>query len=413
MSRLPLGTIADISSHAQKARRDAATLARFDLQNVARKLLPTERVSNCLRAIVPTENTVLIKHDAAAERAYYSHLRTCDNVWVCPICAAKITERRKVALQKAVSYAYNELKLTPMLATFTLEHHLGESLASVLASLRDAFRGAFSGRWYANFKEGYGLRGFVRSTEVTYGANGWHPHYHVLLFFESPADTGTAIIKQDIKDRWDAIRKRLQLRGLRNIACDVRDADTDVYGYIAKFGHEAQGQKWTVEHELTKAPSKMASGKGCTPFGFLERFALGDYEAGRLFQEYAAVFKRSHQLQWAKGLKSLLAYDETGEDSAVNEHATLAEMSRREWYIFKNLPIDQRANLLNVAAAGDAAKVQTAIENALERGNVYADKPKAKSKENPFVWWERSGKKQNIIARQEAAIFATRYPALC
>ena len=34
-----------------------------------------------------------------------------------------------------------------------------------------------------------GYHGRITATEVTYGDNGWHPHFHILMFFDHEINT--------------------------------------------------------------------------------------------------------------------------------------------------------------------------------------------------------------------------------
>ena len=72
----------------------AVRLERFALQSVARSILPKARTAKCLR--VPFARSVGVFHSQAQESAHYGGLVTCASVWACPICAAKISERRRL-----------------------------------------------------------------------------------------------------------------------------------------------------------------------------------------------------------------------------------------------------------------------------------------------------------------------------
>ena len=73
---------------------------RYACQAVARKALPGERVSMCLRFRNNSSEVQVWKHKKTA-KAFYGGLVVCGSVWLCPICAAKISERRRIELQKA------------------------------------------------------------------------------------------------------------------------------------------------------------------------------------------------------------------------------------------------------------------------------------------------------------------------
>src|SRR5438552_1083589 len=72
---------------------------RWQLQREARALLPHERVAFCMRRIQAT--TVDVFYSPQHQSAHYGGLMVCGSVWVCPLCAAKISERRRAELEQA------------------------------------------------------------------------------------------------------------------------------------------------------------------------------------------------------------------------------------------------------------------------------------------------------------------------
>ena len=159
---------------------------RFALQNQAAKLLPKERVKNCLRYRISISNNVYIMYNPERQKAHYSCLQRCGSVWTCPVCAAKISEVRKDEVKMAID-GYRESGGFVSLLTLTVPHHTSTHLKTLLDRLRIATYKLFSGTrasrsfWLQSSKEHH-----IKAFEVTYGLNGWHPHYHVLLFSRCP-----------------------------------------------------------------------------------------------------------------------------------------------------------------------------------------------------------------------------------
>ena len=77
-----------------------ARAERWALKSVVNRLLSGERVSKCmvLRAPIPGQSLAPIEvHKGHTHgKAFYHGLMSCGSVWTCPICAAKIAERRRV-----------------------------------------------------------------------------------------------------------------------------------------------------------------------------------------------------------------------------------------------------------------------------------------------------------------------------
>lgn len=351
----PLVTIAKIASPPPFSPQDAL-IHRFYLQSLARELLPTERVSQCLRAIVPGQRTVDVMVDRKTSTAHYKNLITCGRVWQCPVCASKITEKRADELLAAVTKWQAQGGFVALL-TFTLRHNKYDRLVDLLKALRKAHSRFKSGAPFQRLRERYNWVGSVSALEVTYGENGWHPHLHELVFFEPLASSTWHEFTPAAKARWLTVLAAEGATATYEHGLDVRDADTDVYDYVAKFGKLPSGTTWTVERELAKAPVKRAHQNGMTPFQMLEAYGDGDQDAGRLFQEYAAVFKGRNQLVWSRGLRALLEMDEEAADEELaellpDEVELLASLSRDQWRSILRMHRDIRAELLLIAGHG-------------------------------------------------------------
>lgn len=385
----PLGSIAKFASHTQqnnKNKRDEATIKRFKLQKVAAKLLSTKRVSNCQRLLVPNAQTVDVHYQPEGHSAHYKNLRTCDSVWDCPVCAAKITERRRVELMLAIARARDE-DLTPILVTFTLRHNRGDKLGDLLTALKTGYRKFKSGRAYQAIKDDLGIVGSVVSTEVTNGHgreknNGWHPHLHALVFVMPYSAQILVRNTAAMKERWSHVLDGLGYDATWERGVDVKEGDAAIADYVAKWGHEPKNTRWTVERELTKAPVKQASDDGVTPFGLLEQYDNGDQAAGTLFREYSAVFHGRAQLVWSRGLRALLGVGEEKTDEEVNSleeegAELLTSITRYTWFRLTRLASDVRGELLTIAAAGDVDKFQRRI---IELVGADATSPPPKKK---------------------------------
>ena len=117
----------------------------------------------------------------------------------------------------------------------------------------------------------------------------------------------------------------------------------------------------------------MARGaKGRTPLELLSMASQGDRQAGKLWSEYALVFKGRHQLQWSRGLRSILGLgaelsDKELADRADEDSILLASLSHDQWRVIKSN--DLRGEVLEVASSGDAVKFWNYLESIGVKGH--------------------------------------------
>lgn len=338
---------------------------RYAMQATARELLPREAVAHCMRSVVPIvggASGVNVLY-TPVEAAHYSGLQMCKSVWLCPVCSAKISERRREELTVALDRWSNhgtDATHYVLFCTFTLQHHGREDLSDVLNCLTSARRRLVSGRNAAAFAADYGIVGMVRSLELTHGESGWHPHLHVLYFLDRAVPI--VAFEADIKTRWSACVAHLGRYASWANGCDVRFSDAEIAAYIAKFGREP---RWTQAHELTKTVSKLGRSGGRTPMQLLLDHMCGDARAGRLWLEYAVNMKGQRQLFMTPKLRLALGLGEekTDEEIAVEQDETaviLASLSAGAWRAV--VANDARAELLAVAATGQVGQVAAFLQ---------------------------------------------------
>lgn len=347
------GTLGNNTNYVSKPE---ARKRRYRLQDAARALLPDMRVGWCMMRRAENKSIELVM----ADHASYRGLITCGSVWTCPVCASRITERRRVELRQALE---TNPELTPVMVTMTLQHSRDDSLAELLDALRDSWRRLKSGRWWISQKAKYRIVAYVTSLEFTYSqVNGWHPHLHALLFCDMPErELGAERLKDALSEHYTELisqngRYASQLYGLH-----VRIGDAGAADYVHKFGLDA---------EIAKSSNKMAAPGGYTPFQLLQLFADGSARAGVLFCEYARVTLGRKHLTWSKGGRQLLGLgaELTDEQLAALEDEVVEEVlihrfTSEEWRAV--IRSGQRCTLLELAEAAGLEAAPAAIENWL------------------------------------------------
>jgi hypothetical protein len=299
-------------------------------------------------------------------------VQTCDSVWHCPVCQAKISERRRVELAAGVA-VWTAQGGQVFLVTLTVQHELGEPLyvapdaaagaseRGVLADLMQASYKLRNGRRWLRFLDEFEVAGTVRALECTHsGRHGWHPHLHALFFVGGSVDV--VQFGDRLRDRWLEVVAKTG-RYASGYGFDCRSSNDEIAEYVAKWGKEPE---WTIPHEVTKSASKSARASGRSPQRLLECYALGDAEAGELWREYAAALKGRRQLEWSRGLRGVLLPGSTDKsDAEVNaafeaDAVLLAQLTLAEWRVIVKL--DARGELLELAKSGDAVAVRGFVD---------------------------------------------------
>lgn len=364
-----LGTNAKYSATAQKTDVDTgeitggevvytpmlARIQRFILQSVARKFLPKSRTDKCLR-LRQGSKEIQVWQSKEHKTTSYSGLQTCGSVWACPVCSAKIAERRRAEIMAAMA-AHKVAGGCMNLLTLTAPHQRVDQLGDLLKKQALALKKMFSDRAVRKVFSEMGVLGQIRALEVTHGRrsdlnNGWHPHYHLLLFCGSGVDLARFDVPQ--MHDWSV---RLYLRWAS--CCEGAGLGMPSFAHGLKLddGSKAANyvSKWGLEDEMTKGHTKKAT-HGETPFDFLRAYLADgtDKQAGALFKEFAETFKGKRQLHWSHGLKKHFSIGESTDEElsaqADDYAAMLGTITLEQWCDV--LAADGRGTVLILASNG-------------------------------------------------------------
>lgn len=251
---------------------------------------------------------------------------TCGSVWDCPCCATRIMHERAEQLTYACNWWRQEKKGKVYLLTLTVRHQFGTALEPLFAGVANAFRSLTSASflpWRANVSHS------VRAIEVTHGANGWHPHLHVLVFAEGELSQG--FIEQ-LQARWQScVAAHIGESAIpeRAIGCDVREGSAAAK-YIQKMGLE-----------VTSVASKEGREGNRTPWQLAHAALDGDRTARAAWGEYVRATYGKKQLTWSRKLRKecseLQAWDEyiaklNGADDAKRTQVVfVADVDGKTW----------------------------------------------------------------------------------
>lgn len=365
--------------------------------------------------------TELKNHDYAANNtkiniisykdsvSYYG-VMCCHNVWGCPICARKLSERRKQGLSQLLKAHFDKFGGDTVTASlFTIPHSKYDDLEDILKRLNKAYYDMTQSRGYKALMKTLKGCGSSKAKEVTWSlVNGFHPHIHVLNFFEQNLLLDYQFISDTLFNLWaDALKKNCfdapsrkafgcnlvpsTKAGIEAVAeyfskpeSDVNDAD--IMGYLKKHkdvvrsvtnaeGREFSG--WQTEHEMTKWHLKQARSDGenfrYSMFDFVRGYSIADDNSDdeskaqfrRLWLEYRKAFKGQRQL-WTKHkhfkISELELSDaELGEqDLEEPEKKIIASISFNQWLVV--VFMGSRGVLLEKARKKGSQGVSDALE---------------------------------------------------
>jgi hypothetical protein len=376
MDKRPLGILTNSTSAPETDTR----ALRYILQAAARELLPNSRVCGCMRYRRQGCDFVEVHKCKTAKRAFYKGVQVCGSVWICPVCASRITEERRRELTEAL-YG-KDARYIPVMVTYTIRHHKGQTLTETLNGLKRCLARLKSGRWFQRIKEESFWAGTISALEITYGANGWHPHQHEIVLLElghmrdadnpeaaqKAMDFVVGVLAMNLSKRWSEITRKFGFDATEEHGVTLTTEGEKLSLYAAKFGKEKldPSKRWTLPHELAKAAVKRAKQSGRTPMQLLADYALlGDVEAGRLFQEYAEAVFGMRQLNYSRNLRVKLGLGKMSDkeiaEDAHTESDLLARLDLQQWRVVVKL--NKQADLLAIAAEGNEAMLFEWLDN--------------------------------------------------
>lgn len=321
---------------------------------------------------------------------------TCGLPWTCPVCAAQIAEARRQELQLAVE-RHCSAGGGVYLLSCTLPHTADQPLVELLDRLQDARKRLqnckkWKATWEAAGQEH--KKGSITGLEVTVGWNGWHPHFHMLVFADrrglgegAPNDDG------DLSSRAIDTLKLEWVRILLKVGAITNEQGSDVYKhglnvrggdkaaeYIAKYGED----HWGLTREMAATYAKIgvrgtqAGFQHFTPFQLLEiADAQGEnsIQARAMFREFAEAFKGRRMLTWSPGLKKRFGIAELDDADIAAE---LGAPAKAEEFHVANITQGQfstltRCNLLGAFLSyvalecGEILIAQDMVDSWIER----------------------------------------------
>lgn len=374
------------------ARRDA----RYTLREAAWGVTGDKGLKNCGRAALNGGVTPVLNGGVA----HYAGLVTCGKIHLCPVCGPKIRAVRAESMD-AYGKAWEGAGHALAMVTLTMRHYSRMPLGTLrkaargglVADQHDAWILAFgnrAGKQWQQLKRAFGVVGYTRAWEVTHGENGWHPHFHVLLWLDTPWSQDQAdAFEAAVFARWSRALHKVggyTIAEGRGVRVDVAAAgDTGVMArYLTKL-QDGSAKFERVGQEMNRVDLKTGKRASRTPFEILQQFAsTGDVAELDLWLEYERGAFNVRALHWSKGMEAVLAElvevdTRTDEEIAAEEVGgePLALIPADTWYRHIVRHRGRALQLLRVAESiGQAGVRHLVAEWGLEWGRDVLDPPK-------------------------------------
>lgn len=366
----PLGIFT--KTHVNLTTKGFQRVHEFLLQDQSAKLLPKERVCNCLKRKIKKDENRSVKYKPDTKKAHWSNVQRCDSLWTCPVCAKRISEGRRSELQKGVK-EWKSRGGSVFLMTLTFSHSKQQPLKGLLEGQKKSLKRFYETTKVQSIFKELGLFGKVKSLEITYGKNGWHPHNHILMMTEFNLTTNQLHKAQaELSELWikACTKSGLNAPNMTH-GLDLRDGT-----YAEKYV-----SKWGIEQEVTKGIVKKGKADSYNPFDILN-LSVDDKDihgssASKVFQEYGIATKGVRQLEWGRGLKKELLIDEVSDDELQAEKSEDVELSSVDDYTFEVIKAYQKRHEFLIALADDYeansignGKAETLLIDLFEREAV-------------------------------------------
>jgi hypothetical protein len=283
-------------------------------------------------------------------------------VWVCPICAPEIRGARGVQIAEAIGRV-SESGGGVTFGTGTLSHAKTHSLRSTYSLVVSCWHSVNVDKSVRSFRKAHDYWGFVRTTEVTHGENGWHPHVHWLDFWGGVLHPAQIMEYESLVfGAWSRAvarqsdRKAVAGRGMKVLP--VVGAAGDLGKYMTEMSTTS------AAFELTALSTKQARKSGLAPFQILAKvYGPASKPWVDLWWEYEKATRGRRMLGASQGLlRRLGVSQEDPEPAQLGE--VLAFVRSEDWSAIRWFTPTGLAGvqaILEHAAAGGQVAVDAAV----------------------------------------------------
>ena len=298
---------------------------------------------------------------ANGETSGFLGLVRCRNSWYCPVCEPIKMNKLAIDLDCAINALKEWKQQIPIMVTLTVPHNLSIHLEHSMNVLFQATTKFFRRRnrisnIIGQFTKDYNFTHYAKVCEITWTNNGWHPHYHILIWIDKNklnqreelleyetklAEWWRKLVETEWRKLSDKYDNDLIERMLINTDVELNPThhaglfiSKDADGYIREVKTSDYICGWGAEREVTGNYRKQASHEGSMTMYQLLHSAIYDNDDKNLRRYFAFIRavdnNKRHRFDFSKGLKAII---NNWKNTDIYKQQLLKKLQsyRREW----------------------------------------------------------------------------------
>jgi len=261
-----------------------------------------------------TRNVKIVK--ANGGKIMYKGLASCSMIWRCPICSFKILKGRAKEIY-GITSRHLRTKKTNGFVTITIKHNRKDSLESTLNKVTNSYRKFQNLKFFRKLKKSGIYLGQIKSLELTHTyKNGWHPHLHIIYFWNTKDKNEVEIIQNQIINQWSNYIKG----SIKAQNQSIVSTEKQITEYVTK---------WDIIQELTNDFAKKSHG-----FKPMQLLAMqvtkellynhtnqkkSDNHIKALWLEYIEATKGKHRIHISRNLNKIYKVEKKTDEQLTKE----------------------------------------------------------------------------------------------
>ena len=249
-----------------------------------------KRINGCgCRPIDSKKNIDVVKGEKGS--VYLSNVQKCGMVWLCPVCLIKLNKHKLEWLKQTLEHHSKERRKMSF-NTLTIQHKRYHRLDETMAKLKSIYKSVSENHRLKAIRKEHKIE-YIYTFEITYGGNGWHPHFHFVVV--SKADNSS--VKEYNQLFKSLYKKQIEKRGLlykEGVTIDIKGIsnDKDISNYMTKQN---------AVYEITSNQNKTSYKASKNYLELVSDYIDNGVDHTNILLEYSDATHRKRQHQTSRG----------------------------------------------------------------------------------------------------------------